>query len=116
MTFEHGDFIDVAPSVPIADVVTLDRVVCCYPSAEALLTSSAAHARRIVALVYPRDGRFMRVWGRLVNAFLRLKGTPFRTFIHPRSVVEGSLERNGLTLRYRRVGMLWQVVVFARVK
>ena len=26
----HGDFVDLANQVPVTDVVTLDRVVCCY--------------------------------------------------------------------------------------
>ena len=115
VTFEHGDFLDVAARLPIADVVTLDRVVCCYPNATELLASSAAHARRAVALVYPRDGRLNRAFNVLVNLFLTFKRTPFRTFIHPTAVVEGVLERAGLVRRYRRVGLMWQVVLFARM-
>jgi len=114
VTFKHGDFLEVAAETPIADVVTLDRVVCCYPNVTELLASSAAHARRMVALVYPRDERHMRVVGALTNIFLRLKRTPFRTFIHPTKVVEGVLEQAGLQRRYRRRGLMWQVVVFAR--
>jgi ubiquinone/menaquinone biosynthesis C-methylase UbiE len=29
--FVPGDFLDVASSLPAAAVVTLDRVICCYP-------------------------------------------------------------------------------------
>jgi SAM-dependent methyltransferase len=29
--FVHGDFVAVATDVPDADIVTLDRVICCYP-------------------------------------------------------------------------------------
>ena len=32
--FVHADFVSVAPELPAATVVTLDRVVCCYPSYE----------------------------------------------------------------------------------
>jgi magnesium-protoporphyrin O-methyltransferase len=114
VTFEHGDFLDVAARTPVADLVTLDRVVCCYPNAAELLTASAAHARRAVALVYPRDWLLMRVVNVFVNQFLRLKRSPFRTFIHPTGVVEGVLEQAGLKRRFRRMGLMWQVVVFAR--
>ncbi len=37
--FVHGDFVDVAATLPNADVVTLDRVVCCYPHVEPLLAA-----------------------------------------------------------------------------
>jgi hypothetical protein len=33
----HGDFVDVGPQIPSAAIVTLDRVICCYPSFEPLL-------------------------------------------------------------------------------
>src|SRR5688572_21687218 len=29
--FVHGDFVPLAGQLPEADLVTLDRVVCCYP-------------------------------------------------------------------------------------
>src|SRR3989304_1145526 len=33
----HGDFVAVAGQVPTSDVVTLDRVLCCYPDVEGLV-------------------------------------------------------------------------------
>src|SRR6266568_253393 len=52
--FILGDFATTAGSLPDADVVTLDRVVCCYPDVEALLRGASARARRMVAFTYPR--------------------------------------------------------------
>src|SRR6266568_177972 len=53
--FILGDFAATAAGLPDADIVTLDRVVCCYADVEALLRGAAARARRIVAFTYPRD-------------------------------------------------------------
>ena len=52
-----GDFVELADTVEPADVVTLDRVICCYPEVDALVSLSAAHARRAYGVVYPRDTR-----------------------------------------------------------
>ena len=41
VTFRLGDFKVVAPDLPLADVVTLDRVVCCDPDFTSLLTAAA---------------------------------------------------------------------------
>jgi magnesium-protoporphyrin O-methyltransferase len=30
IAFHHGDFVVLAPTLPTADIVTLDRVICCY--------------------------------------------------------------------------------------
>jgi hypothetical protein len=43
----------IAGTLPDADVVTLDRVVCCYPDPEALL-GAAAKTRQVLAFTYPR--------------------------------------------------------------
>jgi ubiquinone/menaquinone biosynthesis C-methylase UbiE len=48
--FVHGDFVAVASQLAPADLVTLDRVVCGYPDARALIDESLRHARRSVAL------------------------------------------------------------------
>ena len=32
-SYHAGDFVDLAPTIDAADVVTLDRVLCCYPEA-----------------------------------------------------------------------------------
>jgi ubiquinone/menaquinone biosynthesis C-methylase UbiE len=30
MRFVHGNFVELAPTIPAADLVTLDRVICCF--------------------------------------------------------------------------------------
>ena len=54
-TFHHGDFVGLADEIEAADIVTLDRVVCCYGDWAALVGRSVEHARRIYGLVYPND-------------------------------------------------------------
>ena len=53
--FILGDFEAIADTLPNADVVTLDRVVCCYPDGEVLLKEAAGRARQLLAFTYPRD-------------------------------------------------------------
>src|SRR5512146_1118324 len=48
--FIYADFIDVAPDLPQADVVTLDRVVCCYPDFRGLLKAASEHSREALAM------------------------------------------------------------------
>src|SRR5262245_3855848 len=70
--FIHGDFLDFASTIPASDVVTLDRVICCYPDMERLVATSAEKTKRLYGAVYPREAWWMRwsVW--LVNWWLRL--------------------------------------------
>ena len=109
-----GDFVDVSRDIPPADVVTLDRVVCCYPDMPALVDAASERAARMLALVIPRDTWFVRLGVRLVNLAQRLRRHPFRVFLHDPSAVEERVERHGLAKRLRRDSLLWRVVVFTR--
>src|SRR5262249_33500334 len=86
--FILGDFAVVAATLPDADVVTLDRVVCCYPDAEALLAAAARRTRQLLAISYPRDRWYVRLVIFLENWARKIKGNPFRAFVHsPRGMV-----------------------------
>jgi 2-polyprenyl-3-methyl-5-hydroxy-6-metoxy-1,4-benzoquinol methylase len=112
--FRYGDFVELAPEIEAADVVTLDRVICCYPDMEALVSQSAARAHTFYGLVYPRDTRLVRLGFATVNLVLRLFRKPMRAFVHRVREVERVVEAGGLRLHYSaRVGA-WQVAVYRR--
>jgi SAM-dependent methyltransferase len=112
--FQHGNFVDIAPHISPADIVTLDRVVCCYPDMENLVGLSAARAKKLYGLVYPRDAWWVKIGIRVLNMFFRLKRSPFRTFVHPTQAVDAIVRSQGLQPRYYRQTLIWQVVVYAR--
>jgi len=111
----QGDFVDLADQIADADIVTLDRVICCYDDMEQLVGRSAAHARRLYGVVYPRDTWWVRagtaVW---YNARHRLRRNPMRNFVYPTAAVEAAIRRQGLERRFRRDMGAWQVAVFVR--
>lgn len=110
----YGDFVALAPSLPSADVVALDRVVCCYPDMPALVGAAAARAGRLLGLVYPRDTWWVRLGIRAVNASLALQRTAFRVFCHPTAAVHAELSQAGLVQRLQRTRGPWQVVLYER--
>ena len=109
-----GDFASLADSVAPADVVTMHRVVCCYPGYSSLLQAAATHARRVLALSYPRDRWSVRAWLGLENARRRISGDGFRAFVHPPSSMEAVLIQSGLTLIHRARTFVWSVEVYVR--
>ena len=112
--FEVGDFVALAGDTPPADVVVLDRVVCCYPDMEALVRLSAARARRRYGLVYPRDALWIRAGTRLLNAVARLARRKVRAHIHRTAAVDGLVRAAGFAPRLHRSNLFWQVVVYER--
>lgn len=110
----HGDFVDRAPEVAPADVVTLDRVICCYHDVEALVGRSAERAQRLYGVVYPRRTWWTWISFRLINVVNRLRRTSFRAFLHPPTAVDALIRAHGLTQRFYGKTFLWQVVVYGR--
>jgi magnesium-protoporphyrin O-methyltransferase len=114
MRFVHADFVDVGGDIPAADVVTLDRVICCYPDVERLVSLSAQKARRLYAAVYPR-----RVWWvfpaiMLINLWSRIRGSSFRSYLHPPELIDAILEREGLKRYFVRDTFIWRVAAYLR--
>lgn len=108
-----GDFVERAAQLAAADIVTLDRVVCCSPDVSAMLGAAAPLARRALGLVIPRRTRFVRYGAALVNLVQRLRRCPFRIFVHDPAEIEAVLRQHGLPRRYLHDGFVWRVAVFA---
>lgn len=112
--FVEGDFTRRATEIDPADIVTLDRVVCCYPDAEGLVAASAARARRVYGLVLPRDGWLTRIAVRLLNLWPWLRRRTYRAYVHPNALVDRLVAAAGLRPVAESGTRLWRVVVYER--
>ena len=112
--FQLGDFVTLAPEVAAADIVTLDRVVCCYPDMEPLVRLSAERCRRLYGLSYPRYRWPVRAMVSTENVFRGLFRNPFRSFVHSPVVMDRLLTGLGFTLQSKVRTFAWEVVVYAR--
>jgi magnesium-protoporphyrin O-methyltransferase len=113
-TYLHGNFADMAASVAPADIVTLERVICCYPDMPALVGASAAKAQRFYGLIYPRDTWWMRLGARIINGIQWLRRDAFRFFVHPTVAVDGAVRGQGLARQYHTLAGPWQVALYER--
>jgi magnesium-protoporphyrin O-methyltransferase len=114
ITFLHGDFVDLADEITTADIVTLDRVVCCYDNMQKLVKLSAEKARKRYGLVFPRDIWLFRLLMPVVNFFIALTGSPFRSFIHSTEQVERILRDQGLVPQFQKNAGFWQILIYNR--
>jgi len=113
--FLLGDFARIADTLPDADVITLDRVVCCYPDAEGLLRGAAARTLQLLAFSYPRDRWYMRATTAVQNLLRWMKGKPFRTFVHSPQQMSGVLGHAGLVRAATQGTLVWVVDLYCRV-
>jgi len=108
----HADFTDVAANLPKADVVTLDRVVCCYPYFRSLLTNAAEHSREAIALTYPRETWYLRFGLGFINIMQRLRRDPFRVFIHPVQEMNSLLNKQGFECISMKRLFVWEMALY----
>ncbi len=114
VSFVQGDFVDVAPQVADADVVTLDRVICCYPDYLSLLQAAGGKASRLCALSYPRDRWTVRLAVAIMNLSRRLRGSAFRLFVHPSAAVDAAMRDLGFQACSSETTVVWQVLLYER--
>jgi methyltransferase family protein len=109
-----ANFVDVAPEVAPADIVTLERVICCYRDMSRLVGASASRARRTYGLVFPRDAWWLLGGSQFFNLILWVTRSSFRFYVHPTAAVDAVVGQNGLTRAFARNMGIWQVVVYSR--
>ncbi len=110
--YRHGDFVEFAGTFADAEVTILDKVVCCYPDAEALVKRSLAKTRRVYALTYPRDRVFIRFGMALLAFFLWLIRSPFRSYVHDPEKIESWIQAEGFKKHYQNRTPVWLTQVY----
>jgi 2-polyprenyl-3-methyl-5-hydroxy-6-metoxy-1,4-benzoquinol methylase len=108
--------LDLAASpdeVPQHDVVVLHRVVCCYADYQRLLGVAAGHAARLLVFSHPPRNLLSRLAISGENAWLRMRRTPFRTYLHDPAALAAAAENGSLRVAYRGSSGAWRVVGLA---
>lgn len=114
--YAHGNFLEIADQISPAGVVTLERVICCFPDMPGLVSASSERAGRLYGLVYPRDAWWMRCGAVVGNLLLRLRRPVFHFYVHRTAEVEELLRQEGLERRFTQNVGFWQVSVYARAQ
>jgi magnesium-protoporphyrin O-methyltransferase len=112
--YRQGDFVELAGEVAPADITLLDKVVCCYPDAAALVNASLAKTRRVYALTYPRDRLITRLGVRLMACLFWLVRSPVRNYVHDPVQIETWVRAAGFRKAYQNQTLLWLTQVYVR--
>lgn len=119
--FAVGDGSKLA--LPRVDVVSLNRVLCCYPHIGALLTNTLDAAGSVYGFTAPYDrgaiGLGNRVLVRVGNGWYRLRAKKFRgfrAFVHDLRAVDDRIRAAGFEPVRRERRGLWDLAVYAAVR
>ncbi len=114
VAFRHADFVAAAPDIAPADLVALDRVVCCYPDVDALVRLAGERTRRRLAITLPPDHRFARLVIRVINVWEWITRSDLRIHAHDHARVEAAARAAGLVPRSSTGVGAWRLLVFER--
>ena len=95
-TFRVADVIDDPDQVAPADIVVMNRVVCCSADGLRLTAVAAALTHQVLAISYPRSLAILRWAQKLQEPFARLFRRRYRFYIH-----EGDAEQGKVAERYQ---------------
>jgi magnesium-protoporphyrin O-methyltransferase len=107
-----GDAVELSDDLPAADLVTLDRVICCYPDWESLVRVSASKVGRLYAFSLPHDRWYVRTAVAISNLVRRLRGDDLRVFVHPVGEIDGMLVARGFRRIARRRTFVWHIALY----
>lgn len=113
-TFKMGDIVDVEGDLQAADVVTLDKVVCCYPNYEEIIEVSCNKSKEIVALTYPMDGFVASTLRNLGSFFIKLTGNPYRPYVHSVTKIRDQFKRWQFECVASEFSFPWYVETYRR--
>ena len=112
--YRVGDFVEQADTFDAADVVILDKVICCYPDAERIVATSLAKARRVYAYTIPRNRWYTRLGVALTALVLGLFRSDFRPYVHDPEKIEAWVTAAGFGKQYEKQTLVWLTRVHVR--
>jgi SAM-dependent methyltransferase len=103
---------------PASDVVVMDKVLCCYPDADALLKTGSDSSTELLGFVVPRDEGLMKpamkIGTALINLVEKLRRSGFRLYLHPLRSIDRLLSESGFHQADKAKSRFWLVFLYKR--
>ncbi len=114
LNYIHGNFIELSENIPEKDIVTLDKVICCYPDMIDLVEMSISKSKRIYGVVYPRKYWITKIMWVLSSLYSFFKRNPLKLILHSPEEIDNLIRSKGFVERFRSKLLFWYVVVYSR--
>ena len=112
--FIVGDFTTKADLLPQVGHLTLDKVICCYPDYQAILNLACTKSNKTVTLSYPMDGIIADFFRGFMVLGMKLRGNPFKPYIHRVASVRELMIKNGFELKAKELSFPWHIETYVK--
>ncbi|MGB5237451.1 MAG: class I SAM-dependent methyltransferase [Flavobacteriaceae bacterium] len=113
-SFIFGDFAEIYMELEQSDIVTLDKVVCCYPDYQQILNAVCHQSMELISISYPMDGILSRIVASVGVISARWKTKSFRPYIHPVNKMREVFEEKGFSRVAHSLTFPWHVETYRR--
>lgn len=113
-SYHFGDIVELAPELSDATIVTLDKVICCYPDPESLIEATASKATQLYGVVYPRVRLITKIGLKLGNLWARLWNSEFRMYLFSTNYIDRIIRDQGFGLLEQDQTFLWHISLYTR--
>ena len=114
VVYRQGDFLEQEPSKQPADIVILDKVLCCYEFPEKLIQKAASRSGDFIALSYPSTSLLSAISFRFMNRLGRLLRWSFYPFYHDPDLLLDLAVQSGLKPVFSDRTLIWQITILRR--
>lgn len=108
------DFAQANGAVESADIVIMNRVLCCYPDMPRLAGAAADHTRQLLVMSFPRGSWWMQAGLAMANFMLWATRREFHIFVHAAAGIFATSQQHGLAPVSDQRGFLWTVAALRR--
>ncbi|MEO8437206.1 MAG: class I SAM-dependent methyltransferase [Chloroflexota bacterium] len=117
ISYQHGDFVELAEGIEPADIVTLLRVLCCYRDMPALVRASTSRALRSYGVIYPRSAWWMRAAATAFDRLRPLTGPAAGPgWVHLEREVDQAVRAEGFVPVVVDSTWYWRIALYRRVE
>src|SRR5438309_10679652 len=102
------DFADATGQVEAADIVIMNRVICCYPDMPKLAGAAADHTREVLVVSFPKERWWTKAVIGLGDFALRVARPQLQIFPPPPYKILATAERHALKTASTQISFFWK--------
>lgn len=110
----QGDFVSLNGEITATDIVILDKVLCCYPNHNELISKAAEKTTDIYAVSYPRNSLLNKLVFRSAAWLGELLHWSFHPYYHDTVDLDRAITKCGLSEAFADTTFTWQIKIFRR--
>ena len=114
ISIHTGDFTEKHHLIPQADIVTLDKVLCCYQDFKNLLTLSLQKTRKILAYTVPDSVWWVEMLNGIQTSVKSIFNKQLITYVHPVDKMEALALAQGFHKEFQKKHTGWLTVVYCK--